>query len=78
MKDVRGNSIEVGSLVKVVALSPNLEGLPQESKELFELAIGKTFRVNDIDDQKFAWIDLDQYIEGMHSISIESSCLEVQ
>lgn len=73
--------IEAGSLVRFAIMPEWVAGLPEQSRRVFEFSLGRTYRVEEIDEQGFCVLDVSADIDHrfggyMNDIRIERDFLE--
>ncbi|MGE0882890.1 MAG: hypothetical protein AB7P14_05060 [Blastocatellales bacterium] len=73
--DKLGRPIEVGDWVRLVEVPPSVATMPQETRDIFRRALGKTFKIYEFDEWGMAWLNLSKKVERSHTIGVEPAYL---
>jgi hypothetical protein len=73
--DQAGNAIKVGDWVRVVQVPPGVAEAPRETRSVFRLAVGKTFRVEGFNEYGLAELNLSKKVAKGHIIWVEPAYL---
>lgn len=76
--DKRGRPIEVGDWVRLVEMPPDVpRTMPKETINIFERAIGLTFRVDGFGRYGHAELNLSKKVEKDHFIWVEPCHIQI-
>jgi len=75
--DREGNSVKVGSHVKVIEIPDDLpKGLPDEDKSAINAQVGNTLIIEGFSENGFAELEFFDDLGNLHTIWINPNCLE--
>ncbi len=74
-KDKSGRPIQAGDWVRLVEIPAQVTPSEPDTYRIFQLALGKTFRIEQIDDFGHAELNVSRKVERYHWIWVEPECL---
>lgn len=69
--DNRGRRIAKGDWVRLVEIPPSVLQGPEETRSVFEQALGKTFKIEGFDEYGHAELDLSKKVAKLNWIWVE-------
>jgi hypothetical protein len=73
--DQIGRRLSKGDWVRLVAIPPEINKMPKETKDIFKKALGKTFKIESFDKYGHAELDLTKKVEKFNFIWVEPEYL---
>ena len=73
--DLHGNDLRIGDWVRVVAVPLSIKSLPDETKEAFSNAVGKTFQIEAFDETGCLHLEMGPKV-SLDTIWLEPFCAE--
>ena len=67
--------MRVGDWVRLVVIPPDVAKMPRETRTVFRLALGKTFKVEDFNEYGLAELDLSKKVKKLNTIWVEPEYL---